>query len=143
MIGLLSRLNSHVLLVKFLIIQAFSHSWFCSIKSVNEDNCTKMVVDSERFNNLCISHFLRQSELISPTEEKQATEDRRLTDQDFNILLVDVYNAKNISLLAGVSLPPHSCTPHISLAPMTPFPFPFKRPPCRLTICGLIAQSGP
>ena len=40
---------------------------------------------------------------------------------DFNIHLVDVHNAKNNSLLAGISLPPL-----VSLAPKTQFPFHLK-----------------
>ena len=32
----------------------------------------------------------------------------------------------------GVSLPPSSRAPRVSLAPKTPFPFPFKRLPRRL-----------
>ena len=56
----------------------------------------------------------------------------RRTNQDFNILLVDVKNEKNNGLLAGVSLPPSSRTSRVSLAPKTPFPFPFKRLPRRL-----------
>ena len=40
---------------------------------------------------------------------------------------------KNNCLLAGVSLPPPSTrAPRVSLAPKTPFPFPFKRLPRRL-----------
>ena len=53
----------------------------------------------------------------------------RRTNQDFNIRLVDVKNEKNNGLLAGISLPPSSRAPHISLAPKTPFPFPFNRLP--------------
>ena len=50
---------------------------------------------------------------------------------------VDVKNEKNNGFLAGVSLPPSSRAPHVSLAPKTPFPkvpfpFPFKRLPHRL-----------
>ena len=56
----------------------------------------------------------------------------RRTNQDFNIRLVDVKNEKNNGLLAGVSLPPSSRAPRVSLAPKTPFPFPFKRLPRRL-----------
>ena len=56
----------------------------------------------------------------------------RLTNQDFNIRLVDVKNEKNNGLLAGVSLPPSSRAPRVSLAPNTPFPFPLKRLPRRL-----------
>ena len=59
------------------------------------------------------------------------------TNQDFNIRLVDVNNEKNNGFLAGVSLPPSSRAPRVSLAPKTPFlktpfPFPFKRLPRRL-----------
>ena len=57
----------------------------------------------------------------------------RLTNQDFNIRLVDVKNEKNNCLLAGVSFPPSS-SPRVSLAPKTPFPFPFKRLPRRLSL---------
>ena len=40
---------------------------------------------------------------------------------------------KNNCLQAGVSLPPPSTrAPRVSLAPKTPFPFPFKRLPRRL-----------
>ena len=50
---------------------------------------------------------------------------------------VDVKNEKNNGFLAGVSLPPSSRAPRVSLAPKTPFPkapfpFPFKRLPRRL-----------
>ena len=60
-----------------------------------------------------------------------------MTNQDFNIRLVDVNNEKNNGFLAGVSLPPSSRPPRVSLAPKTlfpktPFPFPFKRLPRRL-----------
>ena len=34
----------------------------------------------------------------------------------------------------GVSLPPSSRAPRVSLAPKTPFPFPFKRLPRRLAV---------
>ena len=57
-----------------------------------------------------------------------------MTNQDFNIRLVDVNNEKNNGFLAGVSLPPPSRAPRVSLAPKTPFPFPFKRLPRRLGI---------
>ena len=56
----------------------------------------------------------------------------RQTNQDFNIRLVDVKNEKNNGLLAGVSLPPSSRAPRVSLARKTPFPFPFKPLPRRL-----------
>ena len=67
-----------------------------------------------------------------------------LTNQDFNIRLVDVKNEKNNGFLAGVSLPPSSRAPRVSLAPKTPFPkapfpFPFKRLPRRLRV-GLKSQ---
>ena len=58
----------------------------------------------------------------------------RRTNQDFNIRLVDVKNEKNNGLLTGVSLPPSSRAPRVSLAPKTPFPFHFKRLPRRLVI---------
>ena len=48
----------------------------------------------------------------------------RPTNQDFNIRL---------GLLAGVSFPPSSRAPRVSLAPNTPFPFPLKRLPRRLS----------
>ena len=62
-----------------------------------------------------------------------------LTNQDFNIRLVDVNKEKNNGFLAGVSLPPSWRAPRFSLAPKTPFPktpfpFPFKRQPRRLAI---------
>ena len=41
-------------------------------------------------------------------------------------------DGQNNGLLAGVSLPPSSRTSLVSLAPKTPFPFPFKRLPRRL-----------
>ena len=50
------------------------------------------------------------------------------------IRLVDVKNEKNNGLLAGISLPPSSRPPHVSLAPKTPFPFPFNRLPHRLDV---------
>ena len=56
----------------------------------------------------------------------------RLTNRDFNIRLVDVKNEKYNDLLAGVSFPLSSRAPSVSLVPKTPFPFPFKRLPCRL-----------
>ena len=44
-------------------------------------------------------------------------------------------DGENNGFLAGVSLPPpFSRTPRVSLAPKTPFPFPFKRLPRRLFI---------
>ena len=69
-----------------------------------------------------------------------------LTNQDFNIRLVDVKNAKNNGFLAGVSLPPSSRAPRVSLAPKTPFPktafpFPFKSLPRRLTGAFFVIQS--
>ena len=45
-----------------------------------------------------------------------------LTNQDFNIRLVDVNNEKNNGFVAGVFLPPSSRAPRVSLAPKTPFP---------------------
>ena len=65
----------------------------------------------------------------------------RRTNQDFNIRLVDVKNEKNNDLLAGVSLPPSSRAPRVSLAPKTPFPFPFKRLPRRLRIILLTCRE--
>ena len=65
----------------------------------------------------------------------------RRTNQDFNIRLVDVKNEKNNGLLAGVSLPPSSRAPRVSLAPKTPFPFPFKRLPRRLCLYGVKIPS--
>ena len=66
----------------------------------------------------------------------------RRTNQDFNIRLVDVKSEKNNGLLlAGVSLPPSSRAPRISLAPKTPFPFPFKRLPRRLRIILLTCRE--
>ena len=69
-----------------------------------------------------------------------------LTNQDFNIRLVDVKNEKNNGFLAGVSLPPSSRAPRVSLAPKapvpkTPFPFPFKRLPRRLGCLEAVQQS--
>ena len=60
-----------------------------------------------------------------------------LTNQDFNIRLIDVKNEKNSGFLADVSLPPSLLAPRVSLAPKnpfhkTPFPFPFKHLPRRL-----------
>ena len=49
-------------------------------------------------------------------------------------IFVDVKNEKNNGLLAGVSLPSFSRAPRVSLAPKTPFPFPFKRLPRRLCL---------
>ena len=43
-----------------------------------------------------------------------------LTSQDFKIHLVDVYNVKSNSILAGVPVPPSSCAPCTSLAPKIP-----------------------
>ena len=65
----------------------------------------------------------------------------RRTNQDFNIRLVDVKNEKNNGLLAGVSLPPSSRAPRVSLAPKTPFPSPFKRLPRRLRIILLTCRE--
>ena len=45
---------------------------------------------------------------------------------------MDVQNEKNNGLLAGVSLPPSARAPRVSVAPKTPFSFPFKRLPRRL-----------
>ena len=55
-----------------------------------------------------------------------------LTNQDFNIRLVDFKYEKNNGLLAGVSFPRSSRAPHISLTPKTPFPFTLQRLPHRL-----------
>ena len=66
----------------------------------------------------------------------------RRTNQDFNIRLVDVKNEKNNGLLAGVSLSPSSRAFRISLAPKPPFPFPFKRLPCRLLPFTLFEPCG-
>ena len=71
---------------------------------------------------------------------RETTHEGVLTNQDFNIRLVDVNNEKNNGFLAGVSLPPSSRPPRVSLAPKTlfpktPFPFPFKRLPRRLSVC--------
>ena len=57
----------------------------------------------------------------------------RLTNQDFNIRLMDVKNElvfleKYNGLVAGVSFPPSSRASRVSFAPKIPFPFPFKRP---------------
>ena len=46
----------------------------------------------------------------------------RLTNQDFNIRLVDVKNKKYNDLLAGVSFPLSSRAPSVSLVPKLPFP---------------------
>ena len=64
----------------------------------------------------------------------------RLTNQDFNIRLVDVKNEKYNGLLAGVSFPPSSRAPCVSLAPKTSFPYPFKRLPRRLPVA---IRTGP
>ena len=47
---------------------------------------------------------------------------------------MDVKSEKNNGLLAGVSLPPSSRASRVSLAPETPFSFPFKRLPRRLSL---------
>ena len=56
----------------------------------------------------------------------------RLTNKNFNIRLLDVKNEKYNGLLAGVSFPTSSRAPRVSVAPKTPFPYPFKRLPRRL-----------
>ena len=48
----------------------------------------------------------------------------RLTDQDFNIRLVDVKNEKCNSLLTGVSFPPSSRPPALAFLPRLKLPFP-------------------
>ena len=55
---------------------------------------------------------------------------------------MDVKNEKNNGLLAGVSLPPSSRAFRTSLAPKTPFPFPFKRLPRRLLPLTLFEPCG-
>ena len=59
------------------------------------------------------------------------------TNQDFNIRLVGVKNEKYNGLLAGVSFPPSSRAPRVSLGPKTPFPFLFKCLPRRLDRKGI------
>ena len=61
----------------------------------------------------------------------------RPTNQDFNIRLVGVKNEKYNGLLAGVSFPPSSRAPRVSLGPKTPFPFLFKCLPRRLDRKGI------
>ena len=65
----------------------------------------------------------------------------KLTNQNFNIRLVDVKNEKYNGLLASVSFPPSSRAPRVSLAPKTPFSFPFKRLPRRGTHDWLLGIS--
>ena len=49
--------------------------------------------------------------------------------------------SKTNGLLAGVLFPPSSQAPRVSLAPKTPFPFPFKHLPRRLCLQSLIFFS--
>lgn len=59
---------------------------------------------------------------------------RILTNQDFYILLEDVYNVKNKSVLAGVPFPPSSHASRASCAPEIIFPFPIERLHFELTV---------
>ena len=48
-----------------------------------------------------------------------------------SVMLISANRIK-VLILAGVSLPPSSRVPRVSLAPKTPFPLPFKRLPRKL-----------
>ena len=57
----------------------------------------------------------------------------RLTNQDFNIRLVDVKNEKNNGLLAGVSFPPSSRAPSRLSCAKNSFSHPFQTPATQAT----------
>ena len=71
------------------------------------------------------------------TKEKQfkklRTKNKCITVAFFlHSYIISWRDGKNNGLLAGVSLPPSLRAPRISLAPKTPFSFPFKHLPHRL-----------